>query len=277
MKFQYLGTAAAEGIPAFVCNCKACVRSREIGGRAIRTRSQAIIDDRLLIDFPADTMAHIHANKIDLIKVSDCIVTHSHYDHLHPIDLNNFKPGFSYTPEGWHMTFHGSEKVGEAIAPQLEGKLTDLDLVSFDLLEAFVPKKIGDYTVTPLKAVHDPNAGPLFYQISDGEKTIIYGNDTNYFDESVWEYWGKTKPHFDMVSLDCTNACKPMTYVGHMSFAENLKVRDRMLEMGIADEKTVFISHHFSHNGYNVVYDEFVPIAAKEGFLVSYDGMILHI
>ena len=50
-----------------------------------------------------------------------------------------------------------------------------------------------------------------------------------------------------------------------------------MLEMGLADENTRFICHHFSHNGYNVVYDEFVPIAAKEGFLVSYDGMILHI
>ena len=178
MKFQYLGTAAAEGIPAFVCNCEACARSRELGGRALRTRSQAIIDDRLLIDFPADTMSHIHANKIDLIKVTDCIVTHSHYDHLHPVDLNNFKPGFAWLPEGWHMTFHGSEKVGEAIAPQLEGKLTELNIVSFEPLEAFVPKNVGGYTVTPLKAIHDPGAGPLFYQISDGEKTIVYGNDT---------------------------------------------------------------------------------------------------
>lgn len=277
MKFQYLGTAAAEGIPAFVCNCEACVRSRELGGRALRTRSQAIIDDKLLIDFPADTMAHIHANKIDLIKVTDCIVTHSHYDHLHPIDLNNFKPGFAYFPEGWNLTFHGSEKVGEAIAPQLEGKLTELNIVSFEQLEAFVPKTVAGYTVTPLKAVHDPKSGPLFYQISDGEKTIIYGNDTNYFDESVWEYWEKTKPYFNMVSLDCTNACKPMTYVGHMGFAENLKVRDRMLEMGLADENTLFVSHHFSHNGHNVVYDDFVKIAAKENFSVSYDGMILHI
>ena len=278
MKFQYLGTAAAEGIPAFVCNCDACVRSREIGGRALRTRSQAIIDDKLLIDFPADTMAHIHANKIDLIKVSDCIVTHSHYDHLHPIDLNNFKPGFANFPEGWHMTFHGSEKVGEAIAPQLEGKLTELNIVSFEALEAFVPTNVSGYTVTPLKAIHDPKAGPFFYQIFDGEKTVVYGNDTGYLDESVWEYWEKTKPHFDMVSLDCTFACKPVsTCKVHMSLDENLQVRDRMLEMGLADENTVFVSHHFSHNGYNVVYDEFVPIAAKEGFLTSYDGMILNI
>ncbi len=277
MKFQYLGTAAAEGIPAFVCNCENCIRSREIGGRALRTRSQAIVDGKLLIDFPADTMAHIHAQRIDLLKVSDCIVTHNHYDHLHPVDLANFKPGFSHLPEGWHMNIYGSDKVGESIEPQLNDKLRELNILSFEEVKAFEPKKIGEYTVTPLKAIHDPKSGPLFYQISDGEKTILYANDTNYFDDSVWEYWEKTKPYFNMVSLDCTNACKPLTYIGHMSFAENVKVRARMLEMGVADENTTFVCHHFSHNGYNVVYDEFVPIAAKEGFLVSYDGMILHI
>ena len=50
MEFQYLGTAAAEGIPALFCGCENCERSRKIGGRAIRTRSQAIIDGTLLID-----------------------------------------------------------------------------------------------------------------------------------------------------------------------------------------------------------------------------------
>ena len=51
MKIQYLGTAAAEGIPAIFCDCKTCQKARKLGGKEIRTRSQAIIDDRLLIDF----------------------------------------------------------------------------------------------------------------------------------------------------------------------------------------------------------------------------------
>ena len=55
MKLQYFGTAAAEGWPALFCGCDACRRAREAGGRNIRTRSQALIDDKLLIDFPADT------------------------------------------------------------------------------------------------------------------------------------------------------------------------------------------------------------------------------
>ena len=58
-----------------------------------------------------------------------------------------------------------------------------------------------------------------------------------------------------------------------MGLTENAEVRRRMLEEGYADGETVFVSNHFSHNGIHVVYDDFVPIAAREGFLVSYDGM----
>ena len=277
MKFQFLGTAAAEGIPALFCNCERCVRSREIGGRALRTRSQAIIDDTLLIDFPADTLAHTYHCNIDLLKVKDCLITHTHEDHLYPADLVNLRPGFAHMPDGWHMNFYGSEKVGAKIAPMLEGKLTDLNIASFQMLAPFDEMKVGAYTVTALPARHAQGAGPLFYQISDGEKTMLYAHDTHYFFDEVWEYFEKTKPYFHMVSLDCTNACLPLTYVGHMGLEENAQVRARMLEMGLADEKTTFVCNHFSHNGTNVVYDDFVPLAAEKGFLVSYDGMILHI
>ena len=58
---------------------------------------------------------------------------------------------------------------------------------------------------------------------------------------------------------------------------ENVKVRARMLELGIADENTKFICNHFSHNGIHAVYDEFLPIAAREGFDVSYDGKIVEV
>ncbi len=64
-----------------------------------------------------------------------------------------------------------------------------------------------------------------------------------------------------------------MAYVGHMSLAENVRVRDRLLSLGCAGADTVFIANHFSHNGLSVFYDDFVPAAAREGFLVSHDGM----
>ena len=277
MKFQFLGTAAAEGIPAFFCNCERCVRSRAIGGRALRTRSQAIIDDTLLLDFPADTLAHTYHCNVDLLKVSHCFITHTHEDHLYPADLANLRPGYGHTPEGWHLDFYGSEKVAGKVTPMLGGKIEEMNIASFHTLAPFETVTAGKYTVTALPGRHAPYSGPLFYQISDGEKTVLYAHDTHYFMDEVWEYFEKTKPRFDMVSLDCTNACLPLTYVGHMGLAENVQVRARMLEMGLADDKTIFVCNHFSHNGTNVVYDDFVPLAAAEGFLVSYDGMILNV
>ena len=41
MKLTYLGTAAAEGIPALFCECEACRRARALGAAGIHTRSGA--------------------------------------------------------------------------------------------------------------------------------------------------------------------------------------------------------------------------------------------
>ena len=75
MKIQFLGTAAFEGIPAIFCDCEVCKRSMESGGRNIRTRSQAIIDEDLLIDFPPDTYMHFVGNGILPEKIKNCIMT----------------------------------------------------------------------------------------------------------------------------------------------------------------------------------------------------------
>ena len=58
MKIQYLGTAAAEGYPALFCECENCTKAKQLGGKNIRSRSQALIDDKLLIDYNADTNLH---------------------------------------------------------------------------------------------------------------------------------------------------------------------------------------------------------------------------
>lgn len=274
MKFQFLGTAAAEGIPALWCDCEVCRRSRAAGGRAFRTRSQAIIDNQLLIDFPADTYAHFLKNNLDLIDVKNVLITHSHSDHLYATDISMLAPGFACVPEGYHLNFYGSDKVGELVKPKVE---RIPKLASFTEVKAFEPLEVGGYEVTPLKAIHDTNAGPLFYMISDGKKTVLYAHDTHYFCDEVWDYFTKVQPKFDLVSLDCTNVLSPMTYIGHMSFTENKQVRDEFIAKGYATDSTVFVSNHFSHNGKGAFYDDFVVTAAKDGFLVSYDGMIIEI
>ena len=59
MNLQYFGTAAAEAVPAPFCECPVCQAARQKGGRNVRTRSQALVEGRLLLDFPPDTYLHV--------------------------------------------------------------------------------------------------------------------------------------------------------------------------------------------------------------------------
>ena len=76
MKIKFLGTAAAEGWPAVFCNCENCKKAASLGGKNIRTRSQILVNDDLLIDLPPDTYLHKLAHGLDLSKVSVLLVTH---------------------------------------------------------------------------------------------------------------------------------------------------------------------------------------------------------
>jgi phosphoribosyl 1,2-cyclic phosphate phosphodiesterase len=58
-----------------------------------------------------------------------------------------------------------------------------------------------------------------------------------------------------------------------MCFIQNLAMRDKLKALGLCDDRTVFISNHFSHNGTDVAYDVFSKITEEKGVLTSYDGM----
>ncbi len=275
MKIKYLGTSAAEGVPALFCFCDVCKKSAEAGGRNIRTRSQAVIDDKLLIDFPADTYLHILNYGLDLKEVQHCLITHAHPDHLYPLDIDMRRGCFAYpkTPNGHiPLTFYASKKSGEGIVRIIEdNRLDEKANVRFQRVKPFEPFEAGGYIATALKADHARELEPVFYAVSDGKKTLLYAHDTGYFPEDTWEYLERTKPYFDFVSLDCTG-CVFNYRQGHMGIDTCTEVKNRLLEIGVADDKTVWCLHHFSHNGL-VTYDEFVPEAEKKGFLVSYDSM----
>ena len=55
MKILYMGTAAAEGWPGLFCSCYVCSHARKVGGRNLRIRTQTLLDDELLLDFPPDS------------------------------------------------------------------------------------------------------------------------------------------------------------------------------------------------------------------------------
>ena len=80
---------------------------------------------------------------------------------------------------------------------------------------------------------------------------------------------------FDFVSLDCTGAFNAEGWEhGHMSLRTDALMKDLLLKEGLADEKTIFVVNHFSHNAFfGHDHEELCAEAAKHGFVVSYDGL----
>ena len=279
MKIKFYGTAAAEGVPDLFCNCDVCKRTRAAGGRNIRTRSQALVNGELLIDFPPDTLLHTLNCGLDLPSIIKCIITHSHADHLYTDDILMRRPDFTHVnPGGEVLPFDVYiSKVGaEAIFRNDSPFLHDGKTIVVHTVEAFQPFAVGRYQITGLTADHAPATGPLFYAVSDGEKALLYANDTGYFPEETWAWLEREKPRFDLISLDCTGGIRDDYRRSHMCLPVNAEVRDRLMAIGCADEKTIFCVHHFSHNG-GATYDEIVPVAEKMGFVVTYDGLEIEV
>jgi len=264
MKLMYLGTAAAEGVPAVFCNCEKCVYARKVGGKEIRTRSGALVDDFLKIDMPADGYMQSLLHGLDYSKLDHILITHTHEDHYCVLELNNRRKPFSQKAKTEKpLTVYGSIQAEAMIHPMLEE-----GVLEFKVLTAYEPVKIEDYTVTPLPAVHAFNEQAFFYLIEKGDKALLYCHDTDEFTDEHIEFL-KTKK-VTMVSLDCTNGVLEMDYVGHMGISDNLRMKEKLISIGTADENTIFIANHFSHNGV-APYEELQK--RLPGFLVSYDGM----
>lgn len=285
MKITYLGTGAAEGIPALFCNCPLCQKARRLGGKNIRSRSQALVNDDLLLDFGPDVFWHICRFGLDLTKIRTLLVTHTHEDHYTPSELCYRKKPFAYlngdseadnydfpTLDIW-MSQGSFDYEGAAYMHRAElggGKAP----MTYHTARAFETFKAGRYTVTPLTANHAPGFEALIYLVSDGKSTLLYGHDTGLFPDETLEYLSRETPRLDFVSLDCTGMASGHNTGGgrHMNLERNLITRQALDAFGCTDGTTVWCCNHFSHNGKST-HEELVEIMSKEDFLVSYDGM----
>lgn len=271
MKIQYLGTAAAEGIPALFCDCEVCRNARKIRGKEVKTRSQALIDDSILVDFPADTYMHVLNNGIRLDKIHTLIVTHSHSDHFYPQDFWCRSPGIGNNIEEKPLDVYVTAPGYAAAEEFMAANNVPAERVALHRIEAFSPFESEGYRFIPLKADHDQKTEPVFYIVEHGKKTMLYAHDTGYFPDEVWEFLAKYKRRFDFVSLDCTGMLLPNYRHGHMGLSLCGEVYERLTEMGLCDKDTKACINHFSHNGL-ATHDELVEEAEKYGFLTSYDG-----
>ena len=278
MKIKYLGSGASEGFPAMFCTCDNCQRAKLAGGRNIRTRSQALINNDLLIDFNQDTYAHVVYGGLDLLPVENIFITHYHEDHLCGHEFINLRPPFAVEAENMvKPNVYASQATVDFLQKDLDYALVTDEFITVRALTPFEKMRTGSYEVTPLTANHDPKTEPLIYIVSDGEKKLLYAHDTGWFTEETWNYLKENKPYFSLVSLDCTSTGDKIPKPnGHMNLMSCDNARNELKKIGCADESTHFVLNHFSHNG-GYTYDELLPVAAEMDFTVAYDGIEIEI
>ena len=285
MEILFMGTAAAEGVPALFCECEICKNARVVRGKEVRGRSGSLIDGKLKVDFGPDSFKQMLDYDVDYTHMHSLLVTHSHEDHFAIGDILCRRKGFGQVSDPVPLTVYGNGAVGDMLAPYL------CDRIAFRQMKPFESVAIEGYTVTALEAVHCLSSAEnakwpvefdgksytrseeaLFYLIEKDGKSLLYAHDTDEFTPADMEFLKGKK--IDMITLDCTNGAYFFDYIGHMSAEDNMRLRDRLIEIGAADEHTVFVANHFSHNGL-VKHEELEE--KMPGFIVSYDGLKLKI
>ena len=273
MKVQYYGTAAYEGIPSLFCQCDTCRTAQKRGGKNIRTRAQALIDDQILLDFGPDTVAHHLRFSPDWNRITHCLITHSHSDHFYPNDMEMSAPGYAAGIQTKLHYIADRDAFDQISAVFANNPARFTHTADVTLLTVGTPFPVNGHTVLAVRANHAPDTSPVIYALTDGKKRMLYAHDTGILSKESMDAL-RAFGCFDFVSLDATGAFQTGWTNSHLSFDTCISVMQTMKETGMANDRTIFVVNHFSHNG-RALQEEMEEAMHPYGIQVAYDGMIV--
>jgi phosphoribosyl 1,2-cyclic phosphate phosphodiesterase len=266
MRVLLLGTGAAEGIPALFGDTPVSRHARACGGRDVRLRSSALIDDELKIDLGPDTLAQVAQYRLDPNGWSGIVFTHSHDDHFARDELQYALYPFTdleFAP----FTIYGNATVVDKVFERYPD--WPFECV---VLRPFQQVRHQGYTITPVAARHNLAEECLNLIVACGGRTLMYATDTGYWQEETWDFvqgWG-----FDGLVIECTEGLAPSGYDGHLDVGGCVRVVRRLREAGCLSLASAVVTTHHGHNG-GATHAELEAALGPEGIQVGYDGMSL--
>lgn len=274
MKLKFLGTAAAEGIPAVFCNCNACKRAKALGGKNIRTRSQILIDADTLFDFPMDTYMHMLEYGIDLSAVKRVLITHAHMDHCYPQEFCMRGHPYAKNMTEKNITVFCNATVKKVFAEytKVEMNAHTAEAITVRALNPFDEIIDGDIRIVAVPAKHTKGEDCFVYYVERCGDGVLLMNDTGILDREVFTRLAGMNVNVKLAALDCTYGVMRHGAGRHMGLLDIADQRDIMNAVGLTDEHTRFIATHLSHNA-DIDYDSIASIADGMNITVAFDGM----
>ena len=278
MRLMFLGTAAAEGVPAVFCNCPTCLRAKANGGKDVRTRSQILIDDDTLFDFPMDTYMHMLRYNLDLSKVKRVLITHSHMDHCYPQEFCMRGGPFAKDMTTPVVEVLGNDKVCEMFKSDTAREIRQAvaEGIALRRLRPYDEIMSGDMRIIALPASHTVGEDCLVYYVERGGIGALLLNDTGILDKDVYSFLAKKNVNVRVAALDCTYGAMRHGKGRHMGLYDIVDQKAVMAQAGVLQEDTLVIATHLSHNT-DLDYDGISAIAKDYNITVAYDGMILEV
>lgn len=271
MKICILGTAAAEGWPAPFCVCDACEEARRRGGANLRSRSGALIDDDLKIDFSPDTLVQMQRTGRHLNNVKTLVFTHQHSDHLSPAELSWCIKPYSATPVE-KIDVYAPEPVIDILKKECSEPL--FSVLKLHLLTPNEPvvTEQGD-RILPLRAAHVQ--GAVVFLITRGDKTIFYGHDSGFYPEETLDAL-QQHGRVDLALMECTSGMQQTANRNHLDIVGFKQMHDELSKRGVITPKTRVVATHFSHNG-KWLHEDLLAHFTPLGIDVAFDGMTLDV
>lgn len=278
MKIQFLGTGAAEGVPAVFCTCANCTKIRLIGESEFRTRSQVLLDNIISIDFPPE--AYIHSLKfgVELGNIKYLFATHSHMDHFYAHDF--ILRGYKYAKlKQEKLEIFGNSEVkkvfDECTAREMKSEV--LPHIAVNIIESYKEYFVGDYRVLTIPANHSTQEDALLFYIEKNNTGYLHLYDTGILGDEVFIFLKEKHAKVKVVCFDCTFVDNVVsTPARHMGIDNCNLLRKKLIENGITDSNTKYIISHFSHNS-NPTRERLKEIEEKYNVVAAYDGYKIEI
>ena len=254
MKLHFLGTGAAEGVPAVFCQCEVCQEARKRGDSEYHTLFQLVIDDVLGVDFPPDAYYHALRFGVDLRGLQHLLITHSHMDHFYAHDF--VLRGYKYcSPIDNPLTIYGNSEVKKVFEECTRREMREEVSNKIRMVEVqpFQPFICGAYKATALLAQHAKTETAFVYLIEQGTKSYLHLTDTGLLPQSTLNYleaWSRTENRcVSFVTFDCTFLFNKSSESGrHMDLEDNKAMQAELLKRGVVNADTKYAVTHYSHN-----------------------------
>lgn len=275
MLIEFLGTGAAEGIPAPFCRCAVCENARSAKGKEIRMRTGVVIDKTLLIDFSPDSLIQSVRFNVDYSGLEGLLVTHTHSDHFAVEDLVQRSPCNSKNRTASLLNIYGNCAMERKLKAALydEKAAESMDITT---IRGGQTIQVGGFRVLALRTIHMETEESLLYLISKEGKHYLHALDSAELTEEIYEQLREEGICLDAVSFDCTFGLLEEEFYGHMNFRQNLRVKKRLEEIGVADAHTKFYLTHISHYA-GCTQKDLEAETRQHGFEVAYDGLCVSI